>query len=82
MGYYTNMLTDCAVLKTTSGTDCNGNLKIIAQEEISCKIEFKHTLTIGASGQEVASSGRLYTESLVKIDDIIEIYKCEPLLSH
>ncbi len=72
MGYYTNMLTDTAVLKTVDGTDANGRPNIIALEEIDCKIEFKNALTVNSYGQEITSSGRLFTESVVKVDDIIE----------
>ena len=73
MGYYTNMLSDTAVLKTVSGTDSDGKPKIIALDEIDCKIEFKNKLTVNKNGQELTSSGRLYTESVVKVDDILEI---------
>lgn len=73
MGYYTNMLTNCAVLKTVNGTDSNGVPNIIAQDIIDCKIEFKNSLVTGAQGQELASSGRLYCESVVKVDDLITI---------
>ncbi len=72
MGYYSNMLTDTAVLKTVDGTDENGRPNIIALDEIDCKIEFKNALTVNSYGQEITSSGRLFTESVVKVDDIIE----------
>ncbi len=73
MSYYKDLLTDSVVLKTTAGFDSNDEPKIIAQEEISCKIEFKNTLTISSSGQQLNSSGRLFTESVVKVDDIITL---------
>ena len=73
MGYYTNLLSDTAVLKTVDGTDNNWKPNIIALDEIDCKIEFKNALTVNAQGQELVSSGRLYTESVVKVDDILEI---------
>lgn len=73
MGYYTNMLTQRAVLKTVDGTDSDGRPNIIALDEIDCRIEFKNSLTTGAQGQELVSSGRLYTEAVVKVDDILEI---------
>ena len=73
MGYYTNMLVDTAVLKTVNGCDANGRPNIIALDEIDCRIEFKHSLTINTQGQEVACAGRLYTESVIKTDDIIEL---------
>ncbi len=73
MGYYTNLLSDTAVLKTVDGTDSDGKPNIIALDEIDCKIEFKNALTVNSQGQEIASSGRLYTESVVKIDDILEL---------
>lgn len=73
MGYYTDMLTDKAVLKTVSGADENGRPNIIALDEIDCRIEMKHSLTVGSQGQQLACSGRLYTESVVKVDDILEI---------
>lgn len=73
MGYYTTMLKDTAVLKTVSGADTDGRPNIIALEEIDCKIEFKHSITKNSSGEEITSSGRLYTESVVKTDDIIEL---------
>lgn len=73
MGYYTNMLTQRAVLKTVNGTDTDGRPNIIALDEIDCRIEFKNSLTVGAQGQELVSSGRLYTEAVVKVDDILEI---------
>lgn len=64
---------DKAVLKTVNGRDSEDRPNIIALDEIDCKIEFKNTLTVGAQGQELASSGRLFTESVVKVDDILEI---------
>lgn len=73
MGYYTNMLTNSAVLKTVNGSDSNAKPIIIAQEIIDCKIEFKNSLVTGTQGQELTSSGRLYTESVVKVDDLITI---------
>lgn len=73
MGYYTNMLTQKAVLKTVDGTDSNGRPNIIALDEIDCKIEFKKMSASGKYGQETVSVGRLFTESVVKIDDILEI---------
>ncbi|MBS4760291.1 MAG: hypothetical protein KHX03_06300 [Clostridium sp.] len=77
MSYYSYMLTDSAVLKTTAGTDLNGEPKIIAEETISCKIEFKNSLAINSQGQELTSAGRLFTESVVKVDDIITINKTD-----
>ncbi len=73
MGYYTSMLTDSAVLKTINGTDSNGEPKIIAQEIIECKIEFKNSLTTGSHGEELTSAGKLFSESVIKVDDIVEI---------
>ena len=73
MGFYTNLLSDTAVLKTVDGKDANDRPNIIALEEIDCKIEFKNSLTVGAQGQELVSAGRLFTESVVKVDDILEI---------
>lgn len=73
MGYYTDMLVNKAVLKTVSGTDENGRPNIIALEEIDCRLEMKHSLTVNAQGQQLVCSGRLYTEAVVKVDDILEI---------
>lgn len=73
MGYYTNLLLDKAVLKTVNGRDSDDRPNIIALDEIDCKIEFKNSLTVGVQGQELVSSGRLFTESVVKVDDILEI---------
>lgn len=73
MGYYTDMLTDTAVLKTVSGADENSRPNIIALDEIDCRIEMKHTLTVNAQGQQLTCSGRLFTEAVVKVDDILEI---------
>lgn len=73
MGYYTNMLKDTAVLKTVGSTDENGKPNIIALEEIDCKIEIKNAVTTNSSGEEISVSGRLYTESVVKVGDIIEL---------
>ena len=73
MGYYTNLLKDTAVLKTVDGTDENGRPNIIALDEIDCKIEFKNSVSIGSNGEEITSSGRLYTESAAKTGDIIEL---------
>lgn len=73
MGYYTDMLVNKAVLKTVNGADENGRPNIIALDEIDCRIEMKHSLTLNSHGQELACSGRLYTESVVKTDDILEI---------
>lgn len=73
MGYYTDMLVNKAVLKTVNGADENGRPNIIALDEIDCRIEMKHSLTLNSQGQELACSGRLYTESVVKTDDILEI---------
>lgn len=73
MGYYTNLLKDIAVLKTVNGSDENGRPNIIALDEIDCKIEFKHAITVSSKGKEQVSAGRLFTESVVKIDDILEI---------
>ena len=73
MGYYTQMLKDSAVLKTVNGSDENNRPNIIALDEIDCKIEFKKSITISATGEELTSSGRLFTESVVKPDDILEI---------
>lgn len=73
MGYYTNMLKDTAVLKTVGSTDENGKPNIVALEEIDCKIEIKNAVTTNSSGEEISVSGRLYTESVVKVGDIIEL---------
>ncbi len=73
MGYYTNMLKDTAVLKTVNGSDADGRPNIVALDEIDCKIEFKNAITTNSSGEEVVSNGRLYTESVVKTGDIIEL---------
>lgn len=73
MGYYTYLLKDIAVLKTVNGADENGRPNIIALDEIDCKIELKHSLTLSAQGKELVCAGRLFTESIVKIDDILEI---------
>lgn len=73
MGYYTNMLTQTAVLKTVSGTDENSRPNIIALDEIDCKIELKNAITTNSSGEEITASGKLYTESVVKTGDIIEL---------
>ena len=73
MGFYTNLLLNTAVLKTVNGTDENGRPIIIALEEIDCKIEFKNTIVKNSFGEETSSSGRLFTESIVKTDDIIEV---------
>jgi len=73
MGYYTNLLKDIAVLKTVNGFDENSRPNIIALDEIDCKIEFKHVVTIGPKGNELLSAGRLFTEAVIKVDDILEI---------
>ena len=73
MGYYTNMLNETAVLKTVNGADPDGRPNIIALEEIDCKIEFKNSITTSSNGEEVSSSGRLYTEAIIKTGDILEI---------
>lgn len=73
MGYYTDMLVNKAVLKTVNGADENGRPNIIALDEIDCRIEMKHALTVNSQGQELVCSGRLYTESVVKTNDILEI---------
>lgn len=73
MGYYTNMLKDTAVLKTVEGTDENGRPNIVSLEEIDCKIEFKNSVSISSSGEEVTSAGKLYTETAVNTGDIIEL---------
>ena len=73
MGYYTQMLKDSAVLKTVNGSDENNRPNIIALEEIDCKIEFKKSIAVSATGEEITSSGRLFTESVVKAGDILEI---------
>lgn len=67
------MLKDTAVLKTVGSTDENGKPNIIALEEIDCKIEIKNAVTTNSSGEEISVSGRLYTESVVKVGDIIEL---------
>ena len=64
MGYYTQMLKDSAVLKTVNGSDENNRPNIIALEEIDCKIEFKKSIAVSATGEEITSSGRLFTESV------------------
>lgn len=73
MGYYTHLLNETAVLKTVNGYDCESRPNIIALDEIDCKIEFQNSATKNKLGEDVTSSGRLYTESTIKIDDIIEI---------
>ena len=73
MGYYTSMLTQTAVLKTVSGTDSDSRPNIIALDEIDCKIELKNAITTNSSGEEITASGKLYTESVVKTGDIIEL---------
>jgi len=73
MGYYTHILKDIAVLKTVNGFDENGRPNIIALDEIDCKIEFKHSVVVSAKGKELVCAGRLFTESVVKPDDILEI---------
>ena len=67
------MLKDSAVLKTVNGSDENNRPNIIALEEIDCKIEFKKSIAVSATGEEITSSGRLFTESVVKAGDILEI---------
>lgn len=72
MGYYTNMLLDKVKLKTTNGTDQNDKPIIIAEDEIDCKIEIKNSTSVNTQGIEETTSGRLFTESIVKSNDIIE----------
>lgn len=73
MGYFTDMFVDTAVLKTVNGTDENGRPNIIALDEINCKIEMKKAITVTSLGQEKICSGRLFTEAILKPDDILEI---------
>ena len=77
MGYFTHLLNNTAVLKTVDGTDENGKPNIIAIDEIDCKIEYKKALTVNSAGEEMTSSGRLFTESVIKEGDIIETAKRE-----
>ena len=73
MGYFTDLLVDSAVLKTVNGTDSNDKPIIIAEDKISCKIEFKNSVSVGKNGQELTSSGRLFTENIVKVGDFLVI---------
>lgn len=60
-----------AVLKVTDGYDEYGKPDIVETKEIACRIEFKNTLVVGANGQEITSSGRLFTDDEIKIGDIV-----------
>ena len=71
MGYFSNLLVQDAVLKTTDGTDSNGVPVIVSQEEIKCRIEFSDLLLVAVDGQERSVSGRIFTEAGPKIADII-----------
>lgn len=73
MGYYTSLLKDTAILKSVDGADEEGRPNIIELEEIDCKIEMKNAIVINNSGEEIASSGRLFTEHSIKTGDILEI---------
>ena len=72
MGYFTYLLKDIAVLKTVNGFDVNGRPNIIALDEIDCKVELKNSIVVSPQGKELSSSGRLFTDSVVKTDDILE----------
>ena len=71
MGYFSNLLVQNAVLKTTDGTDSNGIPVIISQENIKCRVEFSDSVVIAADGQERCVSGRIFTEAGPKIADIV-----------
>lgn len=73
MSFYSNLLTDTAVLKTVGKIDDNGKPEIIALDEIDCRIELKTALTTTSSGEETVATGKLYTESIVKEGDILEL---------
>lgn len=80
MGYFTNLLVQTAVLKVTGGTDSNGNLKISSEVEIKCKIEFGNSIVTSSKGQELTSSGRLFTENSAKVGDLLKIGDDEYLI--
>lgn len=72
MGFYTHLLNHKAVVKSLKGTDSNNNPIFTTKKEIKCRIDFKASMTIGPKGQEIACTGRFYTESGIKTGDKIE----------
>lgn len=80
MGYFTNLLVQEAVLKSVEGSDSNGKAKVSSLKEIKCKIEFGNSMISGGRGQEVTSSGRLFTEESVKVGDFIEVAQVDYLV--
>ena len=71
MGYFSNLLVQSAVLKTTGGTDSNGVPVIASKREIKCRIEFSDSLIVASDGQECNVSGRIFTEADLKLADIL-----------
>ena len=72
MGFYSHLLNQKAVIKKVKGSDSNNNPKIVDTKEIACRVEFKASMTIGSSGQQTASTGRLYTEEELNVGDLME----------
>ncbi len=71
MGYFSNLLVQDAIWKSTDGTDSNGVPVIVSEKEIKCRIEFSDSVVVAFDGQEKTVSGRIFTEAVLKPSDIL-----------
>lgn len=51
MGYFSNLLVQDAIWKSTDGTDSNGVPVIVSEKEIKCRIEFSDSVVVAFDGQ-------------------------------
>ncbi len=70
---FSHLYNETAVLKITDGCNEYGEAKITETINIQCRIEFKNTVVVGQNGNEITSSGRLFTDAEIKIGDIVTI---------
>ena len=72
MGIYTHLYTQKFTLKRVNGTDENSEPNIVETlVDEPCKVEFKNRLILNAQGAQVSSQSKLFTDSEVSVEDIV-----------
>ena len=70
---YSHLFKQTAILKVIDGADSYGAPIISEVRTIRCRIDFTAGIVVGAAGNEVSSSGKLFTEADVKVGDVVTV---------
>ena len=68
---YSFLMNQNFTLKTTNGTDENGDIAVEEVfENVACLITYKNKLIVTANGKELTSSGTILTNQKAKVGDL------------